>query len=427
MPSGETIFALSSGAPPAGIAIIRISGPEAATILTQLSGSMPTPRRATLRALQDEAGELIDRALILWFPGPQTATGEDLAELHLHGGRAVVARALDVLALQPGVRAAEPGEFTRRAFLNGRIDLLEAEALGDLLSAETEQQRRAAIRMSDGALGRQIEEWRQISLRLAALVEAGLDFGDEDDVTASTIDIAAECATLANGIANLLSAPPVERLRDGISVVLAGPPNAGKSSLLNQLVGRDAAIVSPIAGTTRDIVEVPVSIGGTAFLFSDTAGLRDGTEPIEQIGIDRARKRIAMADLLLWLGEDAPPPRPETLWLFPRQDLRTAEIVPEGRTPTSTMIGTGLADIRAWLLERAATLLPLDDQVALSKRQRSELAIARQAAFEASMMTDAVLRAEALRQVRAAFDRLTGQAGFEDLLDTVFGAFCLGK
>jgi len=427
MPSGETIFALSSGAPPAGIAIIRISGPAAAMILTQLAGSVPMPRRATLRALRDEAGELIDRALILWFPGPDTATGEDLAELHLHGGRAVVARALDVLAPQPGVRAAEPGELTRRAFLNGRIDLLEAEALGDLLSAETEQQRRAAIRMSDGTLGRQIEEWRQTSLRLAALVEAGLDFGDEDDVTASTIDIAGECATLAHGIANLLSAPPVERLRDGISVVLAGPPNAGKSSLLNQLVGRDAAIVSPIAGTTRDIVEVPVSIGGTAFLFSDTAGLRDGTEPIEQIGIDRARERIAMADLLLWLGEDAPPLHPETLWLFPRHDLRPAEIVPEGRTPTSTTIGTGLTDIRAWLLERAATLLPMDDQVALSKRQRSELAIAQQAAFEASIITDAVLRAEALRQVRAAFDRLTGQAGFEDLLDTVFGAFCLGK
>lgn len=427
MPPADTIFALSSGAPPAGIAIIRISGPGAAAILSRLAGPLPTPRQAALRALRDADGALIDRALVLWFPGPHNATGEDLAELHLHGGRAVVARMLDILAMQPGARAAGPGEYTRRAFLNGRIDLLEAEALGDLLSAETEQQRRAAILMADGVFGRRIEEWRRSTLRLAALVEAGLDFGDEDDVAASTVDIAAECAALADAIARLLAAPPVERLRDGISVVLAGPPNAGKSSLLNALVDRDAAIVSPIAGTTRDIVEVPVTLDGTAFLFSDTAGLRDGVDPVEQIGIGRARSRIDGADLLIWLGDDTPPDHREVLWLFPRADLRAAEIVPPGRMPSSVATGAGLDRIRTWLLERAKTLLPAPDQRTLSRRQRSELELAHAAAMEASAMTDAVLRAEALRQLRAAFDRLTGRAGFEDLLDTVFGAFCLGK
>ena len=420
-----TIFALSSGTPPAGIAVVRISGPQAAAVAERLSGPLPPPRRAALRRFRDPQGAPIDRGLLLRFPGPATATGEDLVELHLHGGRAVVARMLAVLAAFPGLRAAEPGEFTRRAFLNGRIDLLEAEALGDLLAAETEGQRRAAIRMADGALSRLIEGWRGQALRLAALVEASLDFGDEDDVSAGHHDIAGGAAALADAIAMVLTAPPVERLRDGIAVVLGGPPNAGKSSLLNRLVGREAAIVSAEAGTTRDIVEVPVAIGGTAFLFSDTAGLRDAAGTVESIGIARARDRIAAADLLLWLGDDPPPPHPHALWLLPRADVRATDGAE--RLAVSAVDGHGIAALTDWLLAAAAALLPAPDALAVSRRQRGELTVAMASARAAATETDAVLQAEALRQLRQAFDRLTGRAGYEELLDTLFGQFCLGK
>jgi tRNA modification GTPase len=423
----DTIFAVSSGAPPAGIAIIRISGPAAGTILAAVAGVLPAPRLATLRRLRDRDGALIDQALILWFPGPATVSGEDLAELHLHGGRAVVARMLAVLSEIPMARAAEAGEFTRRAFLNGRIDLLEAEALGDLLSAETEYQRRAALAMADGTLGRIIDPCRQTALRLAALVEASLDFGDEDDVAAARVDIAAEARTLARTITDTLAAPSVERLRDGIVVVLAGPPNAGKSSLLNALVQRDAAIVSPLPGTTRDVVDVPVTIAGVPFLFSDTAGLRESEELVERIGIDRARDRIARTDLLLWLGDEPPPSHPNTAWLFPRRDIRLHEAIPNDRMAISTVTGEGMDALGHWLRARATLLLPQPDGVALSRRQRQELALAAAAADDAASITDLVLQAEALRRLCAAFDRLTGKAGFEDVLDVIFGQFCLGK
>ena len=423
--AADTIFALSSGAPPAGIALIRVSGARAMATAERLAGALPPPRRAAHRRFHDPDGGLIDRGLLLRFPGPATATGEDLVELHLHGGRAVVARMLAVLALLPGLRPAEPGEFTRRAYLNGRIDLLEAEALGDLLSAETEGQRRAAIRMADGAFGRQIDRWRATALQLSAMVEASLDFGDEDAVDIDAGAPAQAAGRLAAEMRALLAAPPVERLRDGVAVVLGGPPNAGKSSLLNRLVGRDAAIVSAEAGTTRDIVEVPVAIGGTAFLFSDTAGLRDDAGTVEQIGIARARDRIAAADLLLWLGDDPPPPHPAALWLLPRSDLRAAGTAT--RLAVSVRTGAGIDALVGWLVDQAARLLPAPDALALSRRQRAELAVAADAAAAAAIERDAVLQAEALRQMRAAFDRLTGRAGFEDLLDSLFGQFCLGK
>ncbi|WP_076068760.1 tRNA uridine-5-carboxymethylaminomethyl(34) synthesis GTPase MnmE [Sphingomonas montana] len=422
----DTIFALSSGAPPAGIAVVRISGPSAATVVRAVAGGPAVPRRATLRTFRDAQGATIDRGLLLWFPGPSTATGEDLAELHLHGGRAVVARMLVVLSGFPDCRIAAPGEFTRRAFANGRLDLLEAEALGDLLSAETEQQRRTALAMADGTLGRQVDDWRRAILRLAAQVEASLDFGDEDDVASDTATIAQQAAALADAIATALAAPAVERVRDGIAVVLAGPPNAGKSSLLNRITGRDAAIVSPAAGTTRDVVEVPVAIDGTAFLFSDTAGLRDGGDMVERIGIDRARGRIADADLLLWLGDDPPPPHPRTLWLFPRADIRT-DPVPDGRLAVSSATGRGLPALIAWLHEEAAGLLPAPAGHAISRRQRAELTEAQGAMRDAANLHDAVLQAEALRRARLALDRLTGRSGFEELLDSLFGQFCLGK
>ena len=307
MSAADTIFALSSGAPPAAIAIIRISGPAAFDAVRVLAGRVPDPRRASLASLKNSAGVELDRALVLTFPGPDSATGEDLAELQLHGGRAVV-RAVEaaLAAYCRGLRQAEAGEFTRRAFLNGRIDLNEAEGLADLLSAETEWQRRAAVSMMGGAFSKAVEAWRLEVLRLSAMTEAELDFSDEGDVeTQDNIIISSGCIELHDAIMDLLASPAAEKLRDGLRVVLGGPPNSGKSTLLNALVAREAAIVSDIAGTTRDMIEVPVSLEGIPFVFTDTAGLRDTTEDvIEAIGIERTRVAMDAADIILWLGDE---------------------------------------------------------------------------------------------------------------------------
>ena len=300
----DTIFALSSGAPPCAISVMRLSGPDAAAALQALAGSLPPPRKAVVRTLRGVAGEVLDEALVLWFPGPASATGEDCAELHCHGGRAVIAAIGRELAAMPGLRAAEPGEFTRRAFANGRIDLAQAEALGDLLQAETELQRRVAQAGVGGGLSNIVEDWRGRLLQLSAAVEAILDFSDEDDVGAVPADLVAGRCALHREISEVLSRPPAERLRDGVRVVIAGPPNSGKSSLFNALIGDGAAIVSPLAGTTRDVIERSVAFGGVPFVLVDTAGLRDeGAEEIERIGISRAHAQIGRADIVLWLGE----------------------------------------------------------------------------------------------------------------------------
>ena len=424
----STIFAPSSGLPPAAIAVIRISGPQAFAAARALAGGLPVPREARLRTLRDAAGGQLDTALVLVFPAPNTATGEDLVELHVHGGRAVVAAVEAALAVQAGLRRAEPGEFTRRALTNGRIDLAEAEGLGDLLSAETELQRRAALAMADGTLSRRIATWRAALLGLAARLEASLDFADEADVDPVLLDaIRAEGRTIAADIAALLAAPPVDRLRDGIRVVLAGPPNSGKSTLLNALVRREAAIVSPIAGTTRDRIEVPVAREGIPFVLTDTAGLRDATDDaIEAIGIDRASQAIAGADIVLWLG-DSPPPDATMVRLHARADR------PERRTPhgdaalaVSAATGVGVEDLWALLLARSASLIPGASDMALNQRQRTHCHEALVALHDMDT-ADELLVADALRRANIALARITGDTGIEAMLDALFTRFCIGK
>jgi len=429
----DTIFALSSGALPAGIAVIRISGPEAFAAVTQLAGELPSPRRASLRTLRHD-GEALDRALVLVFPGPATATGEDLAELHLHGGRAVVRAVEAALAAIPGLRGAEPGEFTRRALTNGRIDLTEAEGLGDLLAAETEMQRRTALRAAEGAVRARIDGWATRALRLSALVEAMLDHADEDDVAGEgevLTTVQCDAMALAAEIETVTAQPPVERIRDGIRIVLAGQPNAGKSTLLNALVGREAAIVSPLAGTTRDRIEVPVMRDGIAYLLTDTAGLHAApADIVEEIGIARARSAIQSADLVLWL-DDAPLPAELAevphLLVHPRADASGREPGATGRLSVSAETGQGVEALWNSIAELSTALLPPSDSVALNIRQRALAEQSGVALRAAAAQDELLLAAEELRAALRAFHRITGAADVEAMLDALFGRFCIGK
>lgn len=357
------------------------------------------------------------------MPGPGTATGEDLVELHLHGSRAVVAGIEDALAALPGLRAAEPGEFTRRAFENGRIDLSQVEGLADLLSAETARQRMAALAMSEGGLRRQVEDWQAALLGLAARVEAAIDHDDEADVAVGPID--ADTAALAAALRGALANPPAERLRDGVRIGIAGPPNAGKSTLINALSGREAAIVSEIAGTTRDLVEVPLNLDGVPVVLIDMAGLRDHTgDAIERIGIERAEAAIARADLVLWLGDPGDAPA-GALLIAAKADLGTASRRHD--IAISAQTGNGMAILRARLREEAERLLPAVDALALSTGQRGALGDALAALDTCVGQRDEVLRAESLRAAMAALDRITGRADTEAMLDALFGRFCIGK
>ncbi|MES2096134.1 MAG: tRNA uridine-5-carboxymethylaminomethyl(34) synthesis GTPase MnmE [Pseudomonadota bacterium] len=424
-----TIFAPSSGAPPAAISIIRISGPAAFAAARALAGELPVPREARVRALRDPAtGDLLDRALVLTFPGPRTATGEDLVELHVHGGRAVIAAVEASLAAIAGLRRAEPGEFTRRALINGRIDLAEAEGLGDLLTAETELQRRAAMAMADGTLSRRIGGWRATLLGLAAQLEASLDFADESDVPGVLLDTIRDGArSVAAEMATVLATPAVERLRDGIHVVLAGPPNSGKSTLLNALVRREAAIVSPIAGTTRDRIEVAVARDGIPFVLTDTAGLRDATDDaIERIGIDRAEQAILGADIVLWLGDDAPPSR-TMLAVHARYDEPGRAVLPPGaEVAVSAQSDVGIEQLWGLIVARATALIPKPGAAALNQRQAEHCAEAVKALDDLAA-TDELVVADALRRANVALARITGDIGAEAMLDALFGKFCIGK
>lgn len=423
----DTIFAISSGALPAAIAVVRISGPKAGQALQAMSGSVPQPRRAALKSLRGEDGDVLDRAMVVWLPGPATVTGEDVAELHCHGSRAVVAAVLAALAKMPGLRSAEAGEFTRRAFANGRIDLAEAEGLADLLTAETELQRRAAMAMAGGDFSHVVDDWRQRLLAASGQVEAVLDFADEDDGAVLPPAFTHELSALGAELSDWLGRPRAEVLREGYRVVIAGPPNAGKSTLFNALVEDEAAITAPLAGTTRDVLTRPVALSGIPFLFVDTAGLRDEAgDAIEVIGVERARQAAADADLVLWLGREGE--GPTCSWEIDAQiDRADRPRKHSSRHYLSAVTGEGMPSLRADLIATAQASMPQPGAAALNARQHGLLAQAGGALMRATGLDDPLLVAEELRLARRAFDSLLGRTTTEDMLDSLFGRFCIGK
>ena len=425
--SAGTIFALSSGRPPAAISVVRISGPKAHDAGRLIAGDLPAPRMASVRELRNPAsGELLDEALVLRFDGPASSTGEDSVEFQCHGGRAVIDAVLGVLASLDGLRAAQPGEFTRRAFESGRIDLTEAEGLADLIEAETESQRKAALALAEGGLRKQVADWQNRLLGLSAEAERAIDY-DEDDQGVDPA-LSRECGALAAELRAWLERPRVERLKDGVKVVVAGPPNAGKSSLLNAIAGEERAIVTAVPGTTRDHIEVPLSLGGVPILLTDTAGLRESADAVETIGVERAARLVEVADVLLWLGEAADAPgHPRLIRVHAKADLAGRESASEGSIAVSSVTGDGLSELLRRTEALARDLLPAEDAIALNRRQAAQLEDARDALEHALGARDPVLIAEDLRLARAAFDRLTGRAGVEDVLDALFSRFCLGK
>lgn len=422
-----TIFALSSGAPPAAIAVMRVSGPEAVAALEALAGPAPQPRRMSLRPLRNPGdGALLDQALVVWFPADSSVTGEDLVEFHMHGGRAVIEAVESALSALPGLRPARAGEFTWRAFENGRLDLIQVESLSELLRAETEAARRSAI--AGEGLSVRVEDWRKRVLLLSALVEAALDQSDEGDVPPDDARARALAAELEREMRALLDRPGAERLFDGVRVVFAGPPNAGKSTLINALAQRDVAITSPVAGTTRDVIEAPVRLGGVAFVLTDTAGLRaDSGDAIEAVGIARARERIAAADIVVWMSDEPAEAVPvdKLIRIHAQADWR-GPAPPEALSVSATT-GDGMAALIDALIHRARSLLPREGEAALTRRQRDYVATCHADVAQFLTESDELIRAELLRDARAALDALTGRAGTEEMLDALFGTFCIGK
>jgi tRNA modification GTPase len=424
-----TIYALSSGRPPAAIAIIRISGPSAHRAAERIAGTLPEPRRAEMRQLcHPLSGELIDEGLVLRFDHPASSTGTNVVEFQCHGGRAVVDAVLQALAAVDvaGLREALPGEFTRQAFENGRIDLTEAEGLADLIEAETESQRKAALALAEGGLSRQIFSWQTQLISLSAQAERVIDY-DEGDYSADPA-LARECASLATELRTWLDRPRVEPLKDGVRVVVAGPPNAGKSSLINAIAGYERAIVTDIPGTTRDHIEVPLALAGVPILLTDTAGLRETDDRVEAIGVARASALVEGADVLVWLGEpgDAPA-HARLIEVHAKADLPGRAAAPTDSLPVSSRTGEGLKPLLDRIGAMSKDLLPGEGAIALNRRQAAHIEEAAIALEDGAAASDVVLIAESLRQARGAFDRLTGRAGVEDVLDALFGRFCLGK
>lgn len=427
MSERNTIFALSSGRPPAAISVIRISGPRAHDAAIGIAGSLPGVRMAAVRQLRHpSSGELLDEALLLRFDAPASSTGEDSVEFHCHGGRAVIGAVLGALSECEGLRQAQPGEFTRRSFENGRIDLTEAEGLADLIEAETESQRKAALALAEGGLKKQIASWQDQLLTLSAQAERAIDYDEDDE--APDPALVRDCSALAAELRSWLDRPRAERLRDGVLVVIAGPPNAGKSSLINAIAGEERAIVTDLPGTTRDHIEVPLSLGGVPLRLTDTAGLRDTDNPVEAIGVERAERLVEAADVLVWLGEPSQaPPHPRTIRVHAKIDLPERRGTPDGSLAVSAKSGEGVATLMGTVESLARAVLPAEDAIALNRRQALHVGEAAEALASLAGSSDLVLVAEHLRIARTAFDRMTGRAGVEYVLDALFGRFCLGK
>jgi tRNA modification GTPase len=450
----STIFALSSGRPPAAVAVVRICGSQAGRALETLIGRVPPARRAVLARVRDPAdGEVIDEALVLWFPGPNSEIGEDMAEVQVHGGPAVIAALLGALGGIEGCRMAEPGEFTRRAFLNGRLDLTEVEGLADLIAAETPAQRRQAFRQLKGLIGDQAEAWRQQIIGALALVEARIDFSDEADVPEDLLGPALRAARqLRDTIAAALAdGGRGERLRDGLVVAIAGPPNAGKSTLLNRLARREAAIVSPYPGTTRDVIEVHLDLAGYPVTLLDTAGIRSSDDPVEQEGIRRAAARAATADLVLWVIdsqaiERAAPDISENqtkiiCWLIKNKvdlvgdrlwkssEYRSATYAKEFAISGAT--GAGIEALIGALSNYAAENFAATESVLVTRarhrRALEEMVVALDHALGQGTSGPEELIAEDLRAAATTLGRLTGRVDVEDILDVIFRDFCIGK
>ncbi|MCO5132651.1 MAG: tRNA uridine-5-carboxymethylaminomethyl(34) synthesis GTPase MnmE [Xanthobacteraceae bacterium] len=457
-PSEQTIFALSSGRPPTAIAIVRVSGARAGFMLEALSGKRPPPRVATRAWLRDACGETIDDAVVLWFPGPASATGEDVAELHVHGGRAVLASLFAALSAFEGTRPAEPGEFTRRAFENGKIDLTEAEGLDDLIHADTDRQRRQALRQLRGLLGDKARDWRRQIVEAAALIEAGIDFADESDVPRDLLAPALiKVAALRDEIEQALAASGrSERLRDGLTVAIAGAPNVGKSTLMNALARREVAIVSPYAGTTRDVIEVQLDLDGYPVTLIDTAGIRDTNDPVEREGVRRARARAAEADLVLWLAEDRPaadapvadPAGEATRWLVRTKiDLGTTEAGAanagsigyaasqqdntwERKFSISAARGDGVEELVGAIRDHAANYFVTGESAVIGRARHREMLRVTADMLRRSIEVESLgdeLVAEELRAAATTLGRLLGRVDVEDMLDVIFREFCIGK
>lgn len=437
----DTIVALSSGSVPSGVAVIRLSGPACGRVLTDMLGSLPTPRHLKLADIR-LGGETLDRGLVAWMPGPHSFTGEDCAELQVHGSPAVVRAALRQLSSQPGIRLAEAGEFTRRAFENGKLDLVEAQGLGDLIEAETENQRALAYARLEGGLTRQVEGWRERLLDLRAEIEAQIDFSDEGDVGELPESFADQLKELHHELLLVLGTRAQGRIiRTGFRVALGGPPNAGKSSLLNALSKSDVAIVSDEPGTTRDLKEVPLDLKGQLVILIDSAGLRRTASKAEAIGVERARQALFDADLVLWLHAPdveplEPPERPELErrpWAQ-RELLRVGTKADIGAVPNidiavSTATGEGIPELLERLYEASGSSTIRAANVLVShERDREALLGAAVSLTQAGQhLTEPELAAEDLRRASTALERLLGRMDAESVLDHLFAAFCIGK
>ncbi|MFS4438402.1 tRNA uridine-5-carboxymethylaminomethyl(34) synthesis GTPase MnmE [Paracoccaceae bacterium GXU_MW_L88] len=428
----DTIFALSTAPGRAGVAVMRVSGPAVARVANRLMSSMPAPRRAAVRVISD-GDDAIDEALVLYFPMGESFTGEEVLELHLHGSPAVVSRVSSILSEIDDVRAAEAGEFTRRAMENGRLDLAEVEGLADLIDAETEAQRRQALVVMRGGLTEKVESWRHDLLRAAALIEATIDFADEE----VPVDVSPEVSELLERLKESLkgeiaAAHVAERIRDGFEVAILGRPNVGKSTLLNRIAGRDVAITSEIAGTTRDVIEVRTDLGGLPVTFLDTAGLRETEDVVESVGVDWARKRAAEADLrVILLEEDVSEIEDMAVTVKPQDIVRFGKAdIPGRSTGVSGKSGEGLSELLDEIKSRLEPKLQIG-ATAIRERQRRAVEQALASIDRASVALDndenSELIALEIRDALYALDNLIGRVGVEDILGEIFSSFCIGK